>query len=400
MAAFLQRLRSRARRERDDARIEIPDWTRRRAVAETSFVPWIDRVFPLAGRTVLEYGCGNGAVAAAFAPHVGCHVGVDIDAGAVEQGNVLLAQDGLDPTLQAVPLDEITAVVEGMQGDVDLFLCYAVLEHMTVAERLELLAVAQRVVRPDGAIAIVETPNRLLPWDYHTAQLPFYSQLPDELAIRYRDRSPRAEFIDALDAAEATSDSAVRDALTRWGRGMSYHELELAFEDFAARTLATSWELELLRERNIHLEELALQATLDEVAPSLPPSCSRYWLDIVLAASPVAERPPLIRPWTLRTVDSPGCEYDRGVVQLPDPASARLAIDLPQATRRLVIGAQSEGDAEITVTHAETGEQASSSIPPGAHGPGYDELRFETPGQRYELRLAAPGCISFVGYEW
>ena len=157
-----------------------------------------------------------------------------------------------------------------------------------------------RCFGPDGAIAVIETPNRLLPWDHHTSQLPFYSQLPDELAIRYRHRSPREAFVDALDTAARESHGALREALTRWGRGVSYHELELAIEDLPSRTLACSWEPELLPERNIHREELALQAALDEIDPLLPPSFSRYWLDLIVSATPSPSPPQHIRPWALR----------------------------------------------------------------------------------------------------
>ena len=121
---MLKRLRSGRRQRRAPAETcQIPDWARRRRVAEESFVPWTNRVFPLAGRTILEYGCGNGAVAAAFAPHVGRHVGVDIDEAAVRQGRQLLDQQGVDAQLEAIALAEIMSEVSAMRGEIDLFLC-------------------------------------------------------------------------------------------------------------------------------------------------------------------------------------------------------------------------------------------------------------------------------------
>ena len=48
------------------------------------------------------------------------------------------------------------------RGEVDVFLLYAVLEHLTVAERLAVLRLAREVVKPDGAIVVCETPNRLI----------------------------------------------------------------------------------------------------------------------------------------------------------------------------------------------------------------------------------------------
>jgi SAM-dependent methyltransferase len=400
VASFLRRLRSRARRRADGPACEVPDWARRRAVAETTFVPWIDRVAPLAGSTVLEYGCGNGAVTAAFAPRAGRYLGLDIDADAVRQGRELLQIQDVDADLRALPVHEILGEVAALEGEIDLFLCYAVLEHMTVAERLELLDLARRVVRPDGAIAVIETPNRLLPWDHHTAQLPFFSQLPEELAIRYRHRSPRADFVAALDAAAAEGNGQLHEALTRWGRGMSHHELELVFDDLPGRTLATSWELDVLPERNIHREELTLQAQLDEIDPTLPPSFSRYWLDLVIAAQPRQAQPPQLRPWPIRTVNSPGCEYDRGeLVRMTGP-SATLSIELPVASNRVAVGAEMPGDTvEMTVVQTDSGQEVPISVPHGSHGPGYGEARFDAASDRYELRLGSAGVVSFVGYE-
>jgi SAM-dependent methyltransferase len=399
MASLLRRLRSRGRHPTLRA-CQVPDWERRRGVAETSFVPWTDRVRPLGGSTVLEYGCGNGAVAAAFAPRAARYIGLDIDEGAVRQGQELLEEQGVEAQLQAVPVGEILDKVIALEGEVDLFLCYAVLEHMTVNERLDLLQAAQRVLRPDGVIAVIETPNRLLPWDHHTSQLPFYSQLPDELAIKYRHRSPRPDFVAALDAAASEGDDRLHELLTRWGRGMSYHEFELAFEDLPARTVATSWEIELLPERNIHREELALQAVLDEIDPSLPPSFSRYWLDLIIAAAPRPSAVPHLRPWPMRAVDSPGCLLDRGDIVRMSDGSAVLSIELPSASRRLAVGAQSEGtNVDIAVVQHETGQEVAIRTPHGEHGPGYGECRFDAPGRRYELRLGAAGVVTFVGYE-
>ena len=42
-------------------------WEIRRRRAAEVLIPWIEQTVPLAGKTVLEYGCGNAAVSCAFA---------------------------------------------------------------------------------------------------------------------------------------------------------------------------------------------------------------------------------------------------------------------------------------------------------------------------------------------
>ena len=84
---------------------------------------------------------------------------------------------------------------------VDLVLLYALLEHQTLDERIETLRLAERIVRPGGAIVVTETPNRLTYVDRHTSQLPFFHLLPIELRsalcrpVTTTPRSPRTSPI-------------------------------------------------------------------------------------------------------------------------------------------------------------------------------------------------------------
>jgi hypothetical protein len=102
----------------------------------------------------------------------------------------------------------------------------------------------------------------------------------------------------------------------------------------------------------------------------------------------------------MRTVNSPGCEYERGgFVLMPDPG-AHLSIDLPVPTERLVVGVQSGGEGtDMALTQVDSGEEVGLNTPHGVHGPGYGEFRFASPGASYVLRLGSSGIVSFVGYE-
>ncbi len=382
-----------------------PDWQRRRRMAEESFVPWVQATLPLEGRTVLEYGCGHGAVTAAFAPHAGRYIGIDIEEPAIAYARDVLGRRGLEPELVAAPPEDVLAAAAEYRGEVDVFLCYAVLEHMTVEERLALLRLARESVRPDGIIVIIETPNRLMPWDYHTSQLPFLSQLPDELAVAYLDRSPREEFLGHMREAAERGPEAEREAYIRRGRGVSYHELELVFEDLASHVVASSWEPALLPERRVYRDELALQRVIDAARPDLPGAFSRYWLDLILTPSP-GERRRFLHPWRLATTASKGAAFDDAqMIRLE--AGGVLAVVLPEGSDRLVIGLDdAEPGTRVNVKEYDSGtERTEKAIPVGSSvsyadpGPSQAEVRFDALSVHYEIRLDRPGTISYVLFE-
>jgi SAM-dependent methyltransferase len=355
----------------------------------------VEEIMPLSGRTVLEYGSGNGAVTAAFAPRSARYIGIDIDADQVGAAKRLLANRQTEATLLAAPPEQILAETAAFLGEVDIFLCYAVLEHMTVEERLSLLELARGVLRDDGVIVVVETPNRLTPWDYHTSQLPFMNQLPEELALRYFHRSERTEFVEALEAAE--DDAGLRETFARWGRGVSYHEFELVFGDLRRHVVASSWEPMLLPERNIYREELALQRVLDQARPDLPPLFSRYWLDLILTAQPFTQPRRFLRPWALRTTGSVSAAYDATEVVHLQANDAQLAVDLPSPSDRLVVGIHTADLGRLSVRQTATRTEEGAVIRGG--GPEFADLRFPSRADRYEVALSAPGLVTFVGYE-
>jgi len=383
-----------------DAAPEHPEWLDRLRRARESLLPWIEETVPLAGRTVLEYGCGQGAIACAVAPLAGRHVGLDIDPGAVQLARGHLARRGIDNAqLHAVPEPEILDRVRVHRGEVDVFLLYAVLEHMSPDERLAILSAARETVRPDGHIVVCESPNRLTPVDHHTGQIPFLHALPLELASRYYRRSPREDFVQALDADAAAGADAVRQALVRWGNGVSFHEFELVFEDLAAHTVASSYEAALYPARPVRGEELQLAATLDAWRPDLPPCWSRSVLDTVLCARAQASPPLHVRPWQLRIPhDVPG------VAMLPDGRielrpGARLPVRLPAPTAELHVGLMAVAAENALQIHLATGPLTPTAtdnldaVPPW-HAVAY----LPEPADSLELELRDGGCLTYVGY--
>jgi SAM-dependent methyltransferase len=379
----------------------IPSWEDRRVAAEEGLIPWIESAVPLSGKTVLEYGSGGGPVSAAFAPRVARHIGYDIDAAVVASGREQLAELGISNVeLRHAPVESIFSSVREHAGEIDVFLLYAVLEHMTVAERLEVLELAREVVRPDGAIVICETPNRLILWDWHSSQAPFMAQLPDELALHYYDRAPRQDFIDTIRDGLAAGWEEALEALTRFGRGMSYHELELVFGDLSRHVLASNWEPELFSNRDIHPEEVALARMMEQARPDLAPAFSRYWLDVVLSAAPISEPPRMLRPWPMNTLSSPGAQWTGGeAVRLP-AADVPLVATLPSPTDRVVVGIWPDVSGPMTISvEGEGGKAMRRTV--DCTGPKWAHATFELkePAQNVKVSLSPPGVVSFLGYD-
>lgn len=376
-------------------------WEDRYRRAREYLVPWVSQTIELEGKTLLEYGCGHAPVSCAFAERVERHIGLDIDVEAVETGRRMAAERGIENLeLQAHPVEEIVGAMAQRQGEIDVVLLYAVLEHLTLEERLAVIRKAREVVSPDGYIVVCETPNRLFPFDHHTSWLPFFTMLPDELALDLYERSSRPDFLNAMGEAIRSGADAAREALVRWGRGVSYHEFELVFGELSHYVAASNYELVLLSEREVHPEELALARYLERVRPDLPPVFSRAWLDLILTAWPLEEPPRFIRPWTMQTVESPGVGYtaiDR--LALPD-AGTGVWVSPPVPTSRIVAGATFDATG---ASLSARGEAMSKSVAATLGGePGqthYACLDLGQPCTRVELSLSRPGELTFVGYE-
>ncbi len=378
-------------------------WEHRRRRAAEYLVPWIEATVPLAGLTVLEYGCGNAAVSCAVAERAGRVVGVDIDRHWIEYGEAEVRRRGLaNVELEHHPVETILEAVARHKGHVDVFLLYAVLEHLTVSERLAVLRLARDVVSPDGAIVVCETPNRLVYTDHHTAQIPFFHLLPDELALQYRDRSARQDLNAAVnEAGSAGGEAAALEAIVRWGRGVSFHEFELVFGSLSDHVLASGYDPLLLAERPVEPDETLLARYLENWRPDLAPAFSRRWLDLILAPEPVTRRPPQLRPWTMETVESQGVGFTRGEnLRLPGP-EATLWVTLPHPSASLTLVAVPAGPGPFTLEIKPEGasEPLAGAFTTEAGRSWAVSCSLGPPAARIGVRASATCHIVFVGYD-
>jgi SAM-dependent methyltransferase len=337
--------------------------------ADRVWRPWIERVRPLNQSTVVEYGCGPGSVSRALAPHAKRYIGLDIDPDSVATAESM--NDVESASFHAHPPEKIVTALRGYTGQADIVLLYAVVEHLTIQERIAVLAAAREVARPHGVIAVVELPNRLTPLDQHSSFEPFVSQLPDELALEYLRDAHRPELRDHVLSLRDPSIPVEEDgralmALRRFGRGGSFHEFELAWggrvNDYV---VATNWEPEVIPHREIRPGEVALARTLSRLRPDLDPCWSREWIDLILTPDPPLRRGPFHRPWlrrpgpASRLVDSNDID---DTVLLPS-GQAALHVALPEGTRQLA--ARIVDGEHHTTLRAQTldGERVEATVP-------------------------------------
>lgn len=225
---------------------------------------------PLTGKRVLEIGCGTGSSTVAF----------------VEQRAVVTAYD-LDERSVAVALDRLAAhkltadvrvATAQPEGSFDIILLYAVLEHMTLEERLGAIREAWSRLVPGGILVVVETPNRLWYRDSHTAMDNWFLWLPDDLAMLYADRTPREKFRDLKTPIE----------LARWGRGVSFHDFEVALDIECAKlpviSSMTHWIRRRTNTHRIGSSELRRrwERLIREIQPDAHEGFTAEYLDLIL----------------------------------------------------------------------------------------------------------------------
>ena len=205
-----------------------------------TLVPWVTPHKALQGSRILEIGCGTGSASAALAAQSAELESLDINPAALDCARIRLdlLQLGERVRFHHLPANWTAKVREDQARDprfepfrrrYDVVILVATLEHMTIDERIDCLSVAWSVLDEGGIMVTQLTPNRLFPFDWHTSREMFTQVLPVELALRYAPRCKRADYAHAFSNVDVDRPSAAdRELLYRWGRGISYHEFDLA----------------------------------------------------------------------------------------------------------------------------------------------------------------------------
>lgn len=250
--------------------------------------------------TAIELGCGQGLKAFPIARMFKRYIGIDLEHDAIRDANAVNAALGIEG-LEFICGNATEVVTQpekfGLER-IDVLFLHAVMEHLTAIERVSIFALMRIVRERGGSIILLETPNRLIPFDQHSSQLHFVDHLPDDLAyeyIRQNTSNIRAKefvcggFYDAgdtrpLNASERSvllkdSDSSIR--LYRLGRGMSYHDFELYYQrsDFDFSPEIDGFHPLLLNHQPLCRQETWLEDYFSGNNLPVHRAFSRVWID-------------------------------------------------------------------------------------------------------------------------
>jgi 2-polyprenyl-3-methyl-5-hydroxy-6-metoxy-1,4-benzoquinol methylase len=209
----------------DDGRLDMQNHVNGRLTDfRTNAIPWIDSFIDLKGKRILEVGCGTGSATVALSEQGAEVVATDIDNGSVQAAKTRLSLFGLAAEFQIC--NAVDLVKRFASSSFDVVALFAVLEHMTLSERLKAIADCWKLTKPGGFMIVIETPNRLWVHDSHTSQDHFFMWLPDDLAVLWSRHTSRLRFNSLF--SETLSKDEAELLLARWGRGVSYHDFALA----------------------------------------------------------------------------------------------------------------------------------------------------------------------------
>lgn len=245
-------------------------------------IPWLDAAKPLRGARILEIGCGTGSSTVALAEQGARVTGVDICAHSLRVAQIRCLAYALNAEFLCLNAVE---VYEKLRGDhFDFIIFFATLEHLLQDERLAAIRSTWDML-PAGAMwCVVEAPNRLAAFDSHTSSLPFFSWLPDELAYRYARYSPRA----TLQCLKPELNQGNLAGFLRHGRGISYHEFELALGPVKNLDVVSCLNLFLLQRnpvsRFLHrfTFEGRSESLFRRVGPKIHRGFYQTWLDLII----------------------------------------------------------------------------------------------------------------------
>lgn len=153
--------------------------------AEKHVIPFIEQTFPLKnGMRVLEIGCGEGGVLKAFINRGCTGVGVELEKGRIDNGEIWLKEDILEHKIKFIARDiYLVDIEQDFGGAFDIILLKDVIEH--IHDQARLIGWMKQFLKPDGVIFFGFPPWQM-PFGGHQqlcrnkwlSRLPYYHLLP------------------------------------------------------------------------------------------------------------------------------------------------------------------------------------------------------------------------------
>lgn len=259
------------------------DFVRRRTLPRLE-----ELIGPLAGRRVVDYGCGTGSSALPMVEMGAEVVGFDIDLAAIRIARQRL-EDAVGGERSTYEFRAGTSArAAGLsRGGADLVYLNAVIERVPKRDRPAVLADVVRLVRPGGHVVIAQSPNRFWPRDVYLSGLWLVPWTPAGSAVG-------------------------RWAAVRWGRQRD------------RRTVTVN--------KGLDLEQRGLWGvTYPELLGALPGGST-----CVNPRQPSSERPdggrPSRRRWAERLAAATVCRWFDWPLDVIGPMFAVLVFQLPDAT--------------------------------------------------------------------
>jgi S-adenosylmethionine-dependent methyltransferase len=248
----------------------------------STVIPWLNSVKPLANAKILEIGCGTGVSTVALAEQGAKVTAVDIVDESIKVAKERCKIYGLNAEFLCANTTELHQRLAGQSFDFIIF--FACLEHLTNQERITAMKTTWEMLSPGSLWCVIDTPNRLWYFDHHTAQLPFYSWLPDDIAFLYSRVSPRKTFRSLY---RELNDHSMLDFLRR-GRGVSFHEFELTMKPVEELNVVSSFS-SFVRSRNPLTQLLwwlkdknSFESSLIQLGPKIHSGFYQQSLELIL----------------------------------------------------------------------------------------------------------------------
>jgi len=177
---------------------------------------WIDTLAPLAGKKVLDVGCGGGILAEAMAGTGATVSGIDLSEKALKVAKLHLFESGRSVDYQHVSAEDYAAQ---HAGEFDIVTCMEMLEH--VPDPASVVAACSRLVKPGGWV-FFSTLNR-------NAKSYLFAVIGAEYVLKLLPRGTHdyAKFIRPAELARMAREAGLE---TQELLGMTYNPLTKVYK--------------------------------------------------------------------------------------------------------------------------------------------------------------------------